>query len=160
LAGAAAATALFRWLAPSQPKDAAEVVVSHSVELNGSAGTKASFVRPEVIAVMREVGIDITGHRSKQVDEFAGHQFDYVITVCDNARETCQVFFGKAQQLHRDFEDPAEEPGPMIKGLQCSGACGTNCALTCGHSQTTLHERSVNQPRALRWSDTPFDPLS
>lgn len=72
-----------------------------------SAGIKASFVRPEAIAVMRELGIDISGHRSKNVDEFEGQQFDYVITVCDNARETCPVFFGKAQKLHRDFEDPA-----------------------------------------------------
>jgi arsenate reductase (thioredoxin) len=71
-----------------------------------SAGTKASFVRPEAIAVMRELGIDISGQRSKNVDEFEGQQFDYVITVCDNARETCPVFFGKAQKLHRDFEDP------------------------------------------------------
>ena len=61
-----------------------------------SAGTKASAVRPEAIAAMREVGIDISGHRSKNVDEFAGQQFDYVITVCDNARETCPVFFGEA----------------------------------------------------------------
>ena len=76
-----------------------------------SAGTKASFVRPEAIAVMREAGIDITGHRSKHVDEFGGQQFDYVITVCDNARETCPVFFGKAEKLHHDFEDPATAPG-------------------------------------------------
>lgn len=76
-----------------------------------SAGTKASFVRPEAIAVMREAGIDIAGHRSKHVDEFAGQQFDYVITVCDNARETCPVFFGKAEKLHHDFEDPAAATG-------------------------------------------------
>ena len=76
-----------------------------------SAGTKASFVRPEAIAVMREVGIDIAGHRSKNVDEFHGQDFDYVITVCDNARETCPVFFGKAEKLHRDFEDPAAAIG-------------------------------------------------
>jgi arsenate reductase len=54
-----------------------------------------------------EVGIDISGHRSKQVAEFAGQDFDYVITVCDNARETYPVFFGKAEKLHHDFEDPA-----------------------------------------------------
>ena len=54
-----------------------------------SAGTKASFVRPEAIAVMRELGIDISEHRSKNVSEFEGQQFDYLITVCDNARETC-----------------------------------------------------------------------
>jgi arsenate reductase len=76
-----------------------------------SAGTKASFVRPEAIAVMRELGIDISGHRSKDVDEFQGQQFDYVITVCDHARETCPVFFGAAQKLHRDFEDPAAVSG-------------------------------------------------
>ena len=76
-----------------------------------SAGTKASFVRPEAIAVMRELGIDISGHRSKSVEEFYGQQFDYVITVCDNARETCPVFFGAAQKLHRDFEDPAAVTG-------------------------------------------------
>lgn len=72
-----------------------------------SAGTKASFVRPEAIAVMRELGIDISGQRSKNVDEFEGQHFDYVITVCDNARETCPVFFGAAERLHHSFEDPA-----------------------------------------------------
>lgn len=76
-----------------------------------SAGTKASIVRPEAIAVMRELGIDISGQRSKNVDEFDGQQFDYVITVCDNARETCPVFFGGAQKVHRDFEDPVAATG-------------------------------------------------
>jgi arsenate reductase len=72
-----------------------------------SAGTKASTVRPEAIAAMRELGIDISRQRSKNVDEFAGQPFDYVITVCDNARETCPVFFGTAEKLHHSFEDPA-----------------------------------------------------
>jgi arsenate reductase len=71
-----------------------------------SAGTKASFVRPEAMAVMKEVGIDISGQRSKNVDEFAGQRFDYVITVCDNARETCPVFFDASIRLHQSFEDP------------------------------------------------------
>jgi arsenate reductase (thioredoxin) len=75
-----------------------------------SAGTKVSSVRPEAIAVMRELGIDISRQRSKHVDEFEGQRFDYVITVCDNARETCPVFFGAAQRLHRSFEDP---PAPL-----------------------------------------------
>jgi arsenate reductase len=82
-----------------------------------SAGTKASLVRPEAIAVMRELGIDISAHRSKNVDEFDGQAFDYVITVCDNARETCPVFFGKAQKLHHDFEDPAALAGPAEERL-------------------------------------------
>ena len=76
-----------------------------------SAGTKPGLVRPEAIAVMREAGIDISGHRSKHVDEFAGQPFDYVITVCDNARETCPVFFGEAQRLHRSFDDAAAVAG-------------------------------------------------
>lgn len=76
-----------------------------------SAGTKASFVRPEAIAVMRELGVDISGQRSKNVAEFEGQHFDYVITVCDHARETCPVFFGDAQQRHHNFEDPAAAAG-------------------------------------------------
>jgi len=76
-----------------------------------SAGMKPGSVRPEAIAVMREADIDITDHCSKHVDEFARQQLDYVITVCDNARESCPVFFGKAQQLHHDFEDPAAVTG-------------------------------------------------
>jgi arsenate reductase (thioredoxin) len=71
-----------------------------------SAGTKTSSVRPEAIAAMREIGIDISGHRSKNVDEFAGQNFDHVLTVCDNARETCPVFFGAANRLHHSFDDP------------------------------------------------------
>ena len=54
-----------------------------------SAGVKPSSVRPEAIAVMKEIGIDISGHRSKSVDEFSGQSMDYVVTVCDNARDAC-----------------------------------------------------------------------
>src|SRR6478672_1407808 len=76
-----------------------------------SAGTKPGIVRPEAIAVMRELGIDISGHRSKHVDEFEGQHFDCVITVCDNAKESCPVFFGAAKRLHHSFEDPAAVMG-------------------------------------------------
>ena len=72
-----------------------------------SAGTKPSHVRPEAIAVMHEVGIDISGHRSKSVEEFAGQDFDYVITVCDNAKESCPVFPAKTKRIHWSIEDPA-----------------------------------------------------
>ena len=78
-----------------------------------SAGTKPSTVRPEAIAVMRELGIDISGHRSKSVDEFAGCTFGYVLTVCDNARESCPIFPGQSIRVHRSFEDPAEQQGPV-----------------------------------------------
>jgi arsenate reductase len=82
-----------------------------------SAGTKPSTVRSEAIAVMKEVGIDITSHRSKHVDEFEGKGFDYVLTVCDNAKESCPVFFGKATRLHRSFNDPAAVEGTDEKRL-------------------------------------------
>ena len=72
-----------------------------------SSGTKPSSVRPEAVAVMRELGIDISGHRSKSVAEFDGQTFDYVITVCDSARESCPVFFGATHRLHHSFDDPA-----------------------------------------------------
>lgn len=74
-----------------------------------SAGTKPSRVRPEAIAAMKEIGIDISGHRSKSVDEFTGREFDYVITVCDHANEICPVFPGKTKRLHWPFEDPSDE---------------------------------------------------
>lgn len=72
-----------------------------------SAGTRPSAVRPEAIAVMRELGIDLSGHSSKSVDAFSGQAFDYVLTVCDNARESCPVFPGATVRIHRNFEDPA-----------------------------------------------------
>jgi len=81
-----------------------------------SAGTKPSSVRPEAIAVMREIGIDISGHRSKCVDEFNGQMFDYVVTVCDNARDACPVFPG-GTRVHWSFEDPAAVPGTWEQRL-------------------------------------------
>jgi arsenate reductase (thioredoxin) len=76
-----------------------------------SAGVEASFVRPQAIAVMHELGIDISGHRSKCVDEFLGQDFDYVITVCDNANERCPVFPGSTERIHWSFDDPAAATG-------------------------------------------------
>jgi len=76
-----------------------------------SAGTRPSQVRPEAIAVMREIGIDISGNRSKSVDEFAGQAFDFVVTVCDSARDNCPVFPGATKRIHWSLEDPAAVEG-------------------------------------------------
>lgn len=76
-----------------------------------SAGTKPSVVRPEAIAALREIGIDISGHRSKHVDEFTGQAFDVVLTVCDHANEVCPVFPGGTRRLHHAFDDPAAVTG-------------------------------------------------
>ena len=75
------------------------------------AGTKPGSVRPEAIAVMKEIGIDISSHRSKSVDEFSGQSFDYVVTVCDNARDSCPVFPAGTARIHWSFEDPAAVEG-------------------------------------------------
>ena len=78
-----------------------------------SAGTKpSSQVHPKAIQVMKEVGIDLSSNYPKHSDQFINESFDYVITVCDNAKETCPVFIGKVgKQLHLGFEDPADATG-------------------------------------------------
>ena len=76
-----------------------------------SAGIKPTEVNPLAIKVMAEAGIDISSHRSKSAMEFIRQQFDYVITVCDNAKQTCPVFPGKYKKIHWDLEDPAEASG-------------------------------------------------
>jgi arsenate reductase len=78
-----------------------------------SAGTHpAEKVNPFAVKVMKEVGIDLSNRRPKNVSEFLNQSFDYVITVCDNAKETCPVFVGRVKhRVHLSFEDPAEARG-------------------------------------------------
>jgi len=83
-----------------------------------SAGVDPSHVRPEAIEAMREIGIDISGHRSKSVDEFSDQQFDYVITVCDNANQQCPMFPGKTERIHWSIEDPAAAEGEKQARLE------------------------------------------
>jgi arsenate reductase (thioredoxin) len=71
-----------------------------------SAGTKPSIVRKEAIKVLAEIGIDIEHNRSKSVDEFKNIEIDYVLTVCDNAKETCPYFPAKTKVIHHSFDDP------------------------------------------------------
>ncbi|HAD13434.1 MAG TPA: protein tyrosine phosphatase [Saprospirales bacterium] len=76
-----------------------------------SAGVETHGVNPRAIATMKEDGIDISGHTSNHVDEYRDIDFDYVITVCDNARERCPYFPTKAQKFHYNFPDPAKATG-------------------------------------------------
>ena len=76
-----------------------------------SAGVSPAHVRPEAIEAMREIGIDISHHRSKSVDEFSDQEFDYVITVCDRANESCPIFPGGAKRIHWSFDDPSAASG-------------------------------------------------
>ena len=78
-----------------------------------SAGTNPTAkVNPYAIRVMKDVGINLNGNKPKNVDEFLSQEFDYVITVCDGAKETCPMFTGKVKhRLHMGFEDPADAKG-------------------------------------------------
>jgi arsenate reductase len=119
-----------------------------------SAGTRPSGLAKETIAVMREIGIDVSGQRSKHVDEFAGQPSDYVITVCDSARQECPVFPGDGERLHWDVEEPADTEGVGAtrmqafrmaretlrgtsrgssekNGLRCSGSAGPARRIRC-----------------------------
>jgi len=75
-----------------------------------SAGIEPSRINPYAVKAMAEVGIDISTHRSKSIEEFRGENFDYVVTVCDLAKEACPFFPGE-RILHKDFEDPSEFKG-------------------------------------------------
>lgn len=82
-----------------------------------SAGTEVTHVRPLAIAAMSERGVDLTSHYSKSVAEFTNQAFDYVITVCDNAAETCPVFPNAQQRLHWSFSDPSAARGTEAERL-------------------------------------------
>ncbi len=96
----------------SQMAEAFLKLYDKNLEVN-SAGTEPSEkVHPKAIKVMAEAGIDISGNSTKPADEFVSRSFDYVITVCDNAREHCPVFTGEVKHsLHIRFDDPAEATG-------------------------------------------------
>ncbi|MBW1653877.1 arsenate reductase ArsC [Flavobacterium quisquiliarum] len=76
-----------------------------------SAGVETHGVNPKAISIMKEDGIDISNHTSNNIDEYYNIDFDYVITVCDNAKERCPFFPTKAQKFHYNFPDPAKATG-------------------------------------------------
>jgi len=82
-----------------------------------SAGTNPSKVNPLAIEVLKEIGVDISHHKSKSIDEFKGENFDYVVTVCDNAKENCPYFPGGKKYVHRGFMDPASVEGTYEEKL-------------------------------------------
>jgi len=83
-----------------------------------SAGTKPATVNPYAVQVMGEIGIDISGHTAKGEEMFLDMDLDYVVTVCDNANETCPYFPGGRERIHRGFRDPASEEGPPTQKLE------------------------------------------
>jgi arsenate reductase (thioredoxin) len=83
-----------------------------------SAGTEATFVRPQAITVMNEIGIDISGQKSQTLEEYLGQPFDYVITVCNAANEACPIFPDAKRRLHWSFEEPAAAVGSEAERLR------------------------------------------
>lgn len=86
-----------------------------------SAGTEPSRVNPFAIKAMSELGIDISGHKSKSLNCFEGTQMDYVVTVCDNAKESCPTFPGAQKLIHKGFRDPSQFRGKdeeILKGFR------------------------------------------
>ena len=76
-----------------------------------SAGTEATHVRPLAIAAMREIGVDVSGQESETLERYLGEDFEYVVTVCDEANESCPIFPGSKERLHWSFEDPSKASG-------------------------------------------------
>ncbi len=107
-----------------------------------SAGTEPKGVNPLTVRALSNVGIDISGARSKSVTEFLGQPFDYVVTVCDRARESCPVFPGGGESIHWGFDDPAEATGTEPERLavfeRILGEISTRLRL---FSPAALHER-------------------
>jgi len=110
-----------------------------------SAGTKPGFVRPEAIQAMKEIGIDITHHRSKGVGEFQGEPFDYVITVCDSARESCPTFPGVLQRLHWSIDDPAAVEGTEEARMAAFRAARDE--LRKGLTNFRIYARALQRPQ-------------
>jgi arsenate reductase len=99
-----------------------------------SAGIQPSAVRPEAISAMRELGIDISAHRSKSLnelmDEFSGQQFDYVLTICDHARECCPIFPAGPSKSITTSKTPPPSRVPNRNAWRFSAACATRSATT------------------------------
>ena len=95
-----------------------------------SAGTRPGHVRPEAIAVMKELGIDISGHRSKHVQEFESQSFDYVLTVCDNANESCPVFPGHLNRIHKGLKTRQHFRARRRNALPYFAGCAMKFGIT------------------------------
>lgn len=112
---------LFLCTANSSRSQMAEALVNHFMgdRIDAySAGTEATYVNPNAIEVMKELGVDISKHRSKNLSEFDGQSFDYVITLCGDANETCPLYIGGTKKMHIGFDDPAKATGKQDQIMQ------------------------------------------
>jgi arsenate reductase len=112
---------LFLCTANSSRSQMAEGIVNHFLGdkiVAFSAGTEATFVNPSAIEVMQEIGIDISRYQSKNLTAFDGQSFNYVITLCGSANETCPLYIGGTKKTHIGFDDPAKAKGTKEEVLR------------------------------------------
>ncbi len=112
---------LFLCTANSSRSQMAEGLINHFLGdkiAAYSAGTEATCVNPAAIEVMKEIGIDISRHQSKNLTAFDGQSFDYVITLCGNANETCPLYIGGIKKTHIGFDDPTKTKGTKEEVLR------------------------------------------
>jgi arsenate reductase (thioredoxin) len=116
-----------------------------------SAGTNPAGLNPTAVSVMREAGEDISGHRSKHLDELIKQDFLFVITVCDAAREACPVFPGALYQLHWSLKIPTKRRGRRKNGWRRFGECGMRSERKCNNSPSAKDscraEKDAGTPR-------------
>ncbi|PLY03976.1 MAG: arsenate reductase [Desulfuromonas sp.] len=110
-----------------------------------SAGTEKHGLNPLAVAAMAEIGIDISGHQSKTLDDLAGVDLDYVVTVCASAHETCPVFPGRATVIHRGFDDPPK--------LAADAANREEALVHYRRVRDEIKDYILNLPRILGLSD-------
>jgi arsenate reductase (thioredoxin) len=111
-----------------------------------SAGTVPGEVRPLTLRVLQEAGLDVAGLRSKSVEEFLGQPFDYVITVCDQARQSCPVFPGKHESLHWGYEDPSAAEGTEEERLGAFRRVFTQLSGRIGQFVVTAEPAQAQEP--------------
>ena len=116
-----------------------------------SAGTKPSTVNPLAVNVMREVGIDISEQRSKNVTDYLGLHFPLVVTVCDNAKEHCPIFPGPCLREHWPFEDPAEATGTEEQRLAMFRKVRDEIGARIGASSPTGLSTGPQRVRPAQW---------
>jgi arsenate reductase (thioredoxin) len=114
-----------------------------------SAGTEPKGVNPLTIRVLTDAGLDIGGARSKSVDEFRGQSFDYVITVCDQARQACPVFPGSHQSLHWGYEDPAAAEGSDEERLRVFRSVFTQIGTRIAQFVVVARRARAGEPAGL-----------
>jgi arsenate reductase len=114
-----------------------------------SAGTHPRGVNPLTIRVLQEAGLPTTNLRSKSVEDFLGQQFDYVITVCDQAKEACPVFPGSHQSLHWGYDDPAEATGTEEERLAVFRSVFTQMGMRINEFVVIARRVGAGEPVAI-----------